>query len=488
MFKKFKLPRALGGINRLKQRGQIFMLYAIFVPMLFFAVGMTFDLSWYYINLSRMQNAADAAVIAGAQTLIGENGNLYYYMDKTFVRSHDGKNFSESYQDTTLGDTVAKTYVRKNLSKKNSHWDDDAIIDAWTKNELYFDSTLLGDEANNFETLYYHIMLEEDVPHMLLNGWLEEPMNAKVYSVVKINHYIKGYDLFEQMKYIGFKRYRLAALDSEELKQQARTDPKAQKDLNLIRERTIYVNRDSDELNLEGKDTFDYLFASSDYESGINANTGDGNSQNYKNQRIINIDKAYPVRDYGFYYNYNILNKLRDENPAYSDLDDSELAAALAKDSSDPMFIFIESEKNSARQLIINVNVSNINEFDYRPIVLIYKGAENGDSYPVILNLNADFRGILYAPNSSVAINGNEKVFQGFVIAKNYVELFDGEYNTIEPTLTNDSGKFFKLESFNFSSSEFDSFSLVKLENYVAPTRSSGLINNLFIQPPEDNN
>ena len=47
------------------------------------------------------------------------------------------------------------------------------------------------------------------------------------------------------------------------------------------------------------------------------------------------------------------------------------------------------------------------------------------DSLPVIINFNADFRGIFFFPNSPVVINGNNKNFQGYVIAKEYVMLTD---------------------------------------------------------------
>ena len=523
VFKIFKLPRASRGRKKLKEQGQILLIYAFFIPLLFFFVGITFDLSWYYLNVSRMQNAADAAVIAGAQTLIGENGNLYCYIDKNFVQGYDGKKVAEYYQDTTLGDTIAKSYVQKNLARKSAGWENDTIVDSWTKNELSFESMLFGSLDDDFETLYYHVMLEEDVPYMFLNGWFDT-MNAKVSAVVKISQYMKGYDLFEQMKYLGFKRNRLAMVDENDKNYVAKQK--------AIKERTIYPNMEEDyveKLNFNGDDRdknfYDYLLAKlstfADFETS--ADTTGGSSSSVKKSRlihrIINVNEAYPVRDYGLYYNYNILRRIREENSAYEDLDDDELATALAKDSSDPLFILIERETDSPRQIIININVSNITD-SYRPIVFIYDGPAYEDSYPVILNLNADFRGVLYAPNSPVVINGNENGFQGFVIAKSYVELetnnednfydmiydeytddygdtqyrnvmlvdgdgdvqyvkdFDGSYRTIEPNINNE----FPMSAFNLGSSDFDSFSLVKQENYVAPSYSSTMLNNLFIQ------
>lgn len=509
--------------KKFKQRGQVVFFYAFFIPLLFFFVGTIFDLSWYFVNVSRMQNAADAAVIAGAQTLIGEDGNLYYYVDKTFVKGYDPQSVSEFYQDTTLGDTIAKTYVRKNLGRISSDWDDDIIIDSWTKNELYFESILLGDKKDNFETLYYHVMLEEDVPHMFLNGWFDT-MNAKVSSVVKISQYMKGYDFFEQMKYLGYKHKRLAL--------NAKDERTITPDTSDTDERFNFTEDDSD------KNFFDSLFTGyvRDTATANVNNQSDGDiisggtfKKNKLKRRVININTVYPIRDYGFYYNYNALQKIRDKNSAYDNLNDDDLASALAKDS-DPLYIVIESEKDSPQQLIININRSNTNEFSDRPIIFVYDAPEDFSHYPVILNLNADFRGALYAPNNPVVINGNEHDFEGFVIAESYAEFipdddayynyydynsiqeefvddygdtqygkaipvddygdvlykmnYDGSYETIKPVLETNNEISFDKEKFNFSSSVFDSLNIVKLENHSETFPTSDTINNLFLQPP----
>ena len=119
--------------------------------------------------------------------------------------------------------------------------------------------------------------------------------------------------------------------------------------------------------------------------------------------------------------------------------------------STDPLYVRIEGEElneadgdrqnTTVRQMFINVNTSNTSS-SARPLIIFYEGPDRGltegvddtdknssqsgspkqaypnlswrDSKPVILNLNADFRGILFAPNSPVVINGNGKNFYGF--------------------------------------------------------------------------
>ncbi|MBQ3336340.1 MAG: pilus assembly protein, partial [Selenomonadaceae bacterium] len=52
--------------KRIKQRGQVLVFYALLIPFLFLCIGVGLDLGWYYLNVSRLQNAADAAALAGA--------------------------------------------------------------------------------------------------------------------------------------------------------------------------------------------------------------------------------------------------------------------------------------------------------------------------------------------------------------------------------------------------------------------------------------
>ena len=107
------------------------------IPTLFFFVGITFDLSWYYLNVARMQNAADAAVLAGAQKLIEQEGTLSDYNYTTFVNGFDGSKVSPSTRNTYNGDNIAKDYVSKNISGDSSFWMSDKLTDVVTKNDLY---------------------------------------------------------------------------------------------------------------------------------------------------------------------------------------------------------------------------------------------------------------------------------------------------------------------------------------------------------------
>lgn len=123
----------------------------------------------------------------------------------------------------------------------------------------------------------------------------------------------------------------------------------------------------------------------------------------------------------------------------------------------DPLWIRIESDPiipqkniknenvtvyNSVRQITLNFNTDNSaiggsgdnKYYTHRPYVIFYTGPENIDnvkdsngvlirhSQPVVLNLNADLNAIIYMPNSPVIINGNNKKWRGFIIAKCFLK------------------------------------------------------------------
>lgn len=137
--------------------------------------------------------------------------------------------------------------------------------------------------------------------------------------------------------------------------------------------------------------------------------------------------------DKSFYGNLRRVHSLFNVNIAYP-------TRADYKGRDDPLYCRIEaepyrSEPTPVRQIVININVDNTAE-DLRPLFFFYDGPDartkqsNDGSgqpiltpekaQPVILNLNADFKGVLFMPDIPVVINGNGHVFEGFIIAKEY--------------------------------------------------------------------
>lgn len=160
----------------------------------------------------------------------------------------------------------------------------------------------------------------------------------------------------------------------------------------------------------------------------------------YRIHTTIDIKNIWPVRQ-----NKSALN--------------SSYASRVVSDA-DPLYIRIEGEElneadhdrqnTTARQMFINVKAGNTGS-NARPLVIFYEGPDRGltegfddaditenqskspkenypyltrrPSQPVVLNLQADFKGILFAPSSPVVILGNGHKMLGFVIAKEFVQL-----------------------------------------------------------------
>ena len=425
VFKKIKSSR---------QRGQIVLLYALIIPVLFLFTGLTFDLAWYYLNVSRMQNAADAAVLAGANKLIDQEQSLSDYNSVTFVAGYDKNNSNKILRDISQGDEQAKIYVGKNIAENYWDWDENIIIDLWTQRELHFDSSLYKGKGNNSGTLYYHVTLEEDIPHFFLTD-LFPKMTAKVSAVAALSYYLKGYSFFKQVKLLGDKQtfdftnpnYSVDDFTGNEKLERS-----------VLAEEENYPDENFNFVNDIYKNFFNGLFVgdpNAPYDSNYVAD-----DEEITTKRIINIDTVYPVRDEKFFMNnYYALRNFRAQNYDYRKLSDEELAKKFAKGPPDPLYIRIESNPRDGRnrQIIININISNMDE-KYRPIIFLY---ESPNEEPVTLNLNDDFRGVLFAPNSPVIVNGNNHKFRGFIIAK-------------------------KIDKTELAESKFDSFKMIYLQDW----------------------
>ena len=172
--------------NSTKQRGQVAMLFALLMPIFLLFVGVALDLGWYYLNVSRLQNAADAAAVAGAQTIVdSKTGYFSGYKNISLVDKYPGKVSNEyrpndSSEKTAIdnGEEVARDYVDKNLASAKYG----SSVDAWTKT-IFFAEPLLYEKDDN---LYYVVKISEEIRHFFLPGWFDD-MDAPVTAVALIS-------------------------------------------------------------------------------------------------------------------------------------------------------------------------------------------------------------------------------------------------------------------------------------------------------------
>ena len=194
---------------------------------------------------------------------------------------------------------------------------------------------------------------------------------------------------------------------------------------------------------------------------------------------IVNVVQPYAVRDL-------------DHLPA------AEISYDVYTDEPnklDPLFVRLESEEyntkggkgwvtNTVRDISINILANNTiksgNAYIYRPILFFYDGpvGENNErgvgraSRTVNFTLQEDFRGVLFAPNSPVHVEGNGHKFQGIIIAKSIV---DAEGNTISMPNKQSAETDAELQSFynklGLSDAKYDDFRTVRLNVYNDPKK-----------------
>ncbi len=171
------------------QRGQAMLLYALLVPVMVLFVGVGLDLGWYYLNVSRLQNAADAAALAGAYKIISSDEEFKDY-DESSVRLVENILDNEPIELSTVGDGFAASYALKNLSPNT----DAETVQQSGNSYIMNDAWGIGSSSEikmtpSFykigEKYYYAVSLEEKIRHFFMPG-LFESMNAPVISVALI--------------------------------------------------------------------------------------------------------------------------------------------------------------------------------------------------------------------------------------------------------------------------------------------------------------
>jgi uncharacterized protein (UPF0333 family) len=168
-----------------KQRGQVSLLFALLMPIFILFLGATLDLGWYYLNVSRLQNAADAAAVAGAQTLVSNNETFKDYKNISLIGRYPVKVSNEyrTFDDSEL-DTIESTkiVVEKYVGKNLSHGDEESMIDSWTTSDIETEQGLYKEDEN----FYYVVQLREEIRHFFMPGWFNE-MNAPVTAIAMLS-------------------------------------------------------------------------------------------------------------------------------------------------------------------------------------------------------------------------------------------------------------------------------------------------------------
>lgn len=427
-----------------KQKGQSMAFFAAAIPFLCLFVGASMDFGWMYYNQSRLQNAADAAARAGAKTLVGGQENAIggvvndeaplseYHLTQFVSNSDPGlllmqeKSIISKKEKNQLknnkpaaGDSIAKIYAEADLkgtkqdpskAKVRLVEDDNIGVDSSGYENIKFESTLWGPNADDEDALFYTVTLSTKLQH-LFGGIMENFGIAQLPSVatsaVKISYGEAGQPLYIQMK----QREKHETYSSwEEVKVQNGNNATTANNRSVLTGGSYYSKGNFN--RVEASLLSGNSFASSKgnpYKTGIDQTAFDDlfiDFQGEMNRNLtINGDEDLDPNTVSGNWDYwlsgnDLYNNTTKQHEQYyfrvhfPIMIVSKYAIRKGKQAPDPLYAFIEQEPikqpvtlsdgttytrgnmSSVRQIIINNDIANTNEATDRPIVFFYEGPE----------------------------------------------------------------------------------------------------------------
>lgn len=386
--------------HRRGQQGAILVLTAFLLPFIIAFTGMAVDFGNLYVQHQKLQNAADAAALAGAYNFKAENSS-----DMSVAKENADKAAVDN-ANTNCGGSMADANVNMDKPKVD----------------------------NLQKPSYYGVRMTKPVPIYFLSYFpgIGNTQDVIAVATAKINPsaenktdsdalvdslaiYSESFNATSQIESTGKED-----LENKKNNISATFDGK-------ITYTTPYAKDHTDGFIYNGEKIFFTKKAQDDKQSSV-ADLMEKKQGEY-------WDTIHPGT---FDYSENAITKaFTDKEKVFGKYDAPDNRVTLVKGTidgwlDDPViYIYRQDLTINKENLLSNKfgrtnedipvyievdNLTNINlESDTIRPIFIY--AKSGN---VNLNMNGhNFRGIIYAPNSSFIVNLNDKTFQGSVIAKN---------------------------------------------------------------------
>jgi len=557
------------------EKGTVIVFIALMLPFLILFAGVAIDIGRAYLYKSYMQNAADAAALAGVETVSGQKAQLIPFADVPAI-GQGIRRVSSNIADTGANkfltmDTKGKwktdssnvtTELRQRSKKKSPQ---NPLWQRWAPD--YY-------ERGGY---YYRVELTEDIDFQFARMFLPKALipadwKVKVEAWAWTGDYnpLAGIDLLTQMKevedahtfstfqdweantkvpagYNGNRRDYMKEISFTNKGPAYNADGTRSEIFNM--DGTASINNNLRSLLVNYKPDFaskSKLTGNWDYDAIDNMTVAEARAYLYDldiglqltNWRIVDANGVAVEESEGGYSLwgkfYDKLEKKFGEAVAteimlariksivnviepyavrnLSALPASEISYDVYTDEPnkiDPLFIRLESEEyntgsgtswvtNTVRDISINIKADNTEKtlsgvYKYRPMIFFYDGPvgedEDGDgigergkgrkSRTVMLTLEEDFRGILFAPNSPVHVEGNGHKFQGIIIAEKFVDAngdtietpennySEFNYSNLNPALAAEWQEFYT--KLGLGEAKYDDFHAVRLNVYNNP-------------------
>lgn len=397
--KKWKIP---------EQRGALLVLTALLLPVFFACAGVAVDLGSMYAHKSNLQNAVDAAALAGAAG---------YIAGEETVENHPGANtMSDEYLKADLGkgyqNLIDKDFQAQTVSGKTYY-----RVKVTQKSPVYF-MTLLG---------------------------LDSLMDVSANAVALVGNETSGTPDFEFKDLISVKTIEdLDSLDSggstggnngnaygnngknkdkgNGNKGNSDTDASDYDEVittydgNVVYQNTayneeIYTSAAYHQYKYQADNAGNYFYAQS------------GNASEYRSFYSKTTDKINEIYDsnYSSVDSWNYTNEYISGSTEFYEKRKAGNAnftiGEITGDTEKPVYLKID-DFNANK---ISIDVTQTND---RPIIIIYTGTSKKNK-PLVLDINGNqygpvsFTGVLYAPNADVEVDmGYDCEFIGSIYAQ----------------------------------------------------------------------
>ena len=400
--------------NKCRQKGQILVFTAVLLPLLIAACGFTVDFGNMYMHKSRLQNAADAAAIAGGYAFRDNKENIDYH---------------------PKADNASKESAKSNLTN--------------------FDNIgrLCQARVDKAGVIYYRVELSESVPVYFLSFFGvgdSTTVTAESFAQIAYTGGSSSGSLFDNLFSYGSGGFR--SINAS----QNPDNPSISQilDASFYQGRIVGMGADADMtknyrhelLNLNAKthyqngsftsmqDAINYSNAHPDDTMIVTPEQDLNTSLDYKLAEILGNAKADLAKNKLIWTNENNIGNIKAQvmskdidyiynpttdtpqwGPGNTEFKINDYIPANDTNKNNPLFVVVDPPKSPWGYGTHKLTLQGYNmPADSRPIVYVYTGT---GTINIEAN-NATFYGAIYAPYANIHMNDQGLTFHGSILSK----------------------------------------------------------------------
>lgn len=406
--------KCLAHWDKCRQKGQILVFTAVLLPLLIAACGFTVDFGNMYMHKSKLQNAADAAAIAGGYAFRDNKENIDYH---------------------PKADNASKESAKSNLTNF------DNIV------------RLCQARVDKAGVIYYRVELSESVPVYFLSFFGvgdSTTVTAESFAQIAYTGGSSGGSLFDNLFSYGSGGFR--SINAS----QNPDNPSISQilDASFYQGRIVGMGADADMtknyrhelLNINAKthyqngsftsmqDAINYSNAHPDDTMIVTPEQDLNTSLDYKLAEILGNAKADLAKNKLIWTNENNIGNIKAQvmskdidyiynpttdtpqwGPGNTEFKINDYIPANDTNKNNPLFVVVDPPKSPWGYGTHKLTLQGYNmPADSRPIVYVYTGT---GTINIEAN-NATFYGAIYAPYANIHMNDQGLTFHGSILSK----------------------------------------------------------------------